>query len=119
MKVEFLPDAERELMEAADRYEWQRPGLGNDFILEVERLAAVLSELPSLGERIDPIHRRISLRRFPYGLVFRRDADVIRIVAVAHRRRRPLYWSLRVQDRWACPAPYAVPVTAMLDPTQT
>jgi hypothetical protein len=58
MKVEFFPDAERELSDAAERYERQCPGLGSDFILEVERLTAVLCELPFLGERIDPIHRR-------------------------------------------------------------
>ena len=72
---------------------------GSDFLLEVERLTSVLVELPSLGEKLDPIHRRIPLRRFPYALIFRRDGEVIRVIAVAHRRRRPRYWKPRVQDR--------------------
>jgi plasmid stabilization system protein ParE len=99
MRVEFFPAAERELAETAEDYEAKSAGLGSDFILEVERIAAVLIELPSLGEKLDPIHRRIPLRRFPYALIFRRDGEVIRIVAVAHRRRKPQYWTPRVQDR--------------------
>lgn len=99
MKVEFFPAAKQELIEASEHYEAQLQGLGNEFLLEVERVSAVLVELPSLGEKLDSIHRRLPLQRFPYALIFRRDADVIRVVAVAHRRRRPGYWSPRVQER--------------------
>jgi len=99
VKVEFFPAAEQELIEASEHYEAQLQGLGNEFLLEVERVSAVLVELVSLGEKLDSIHRRLPLRRFPYALIFRRDAEIIRIVAVAHRRRRPGYWSPRVQER--------------------
>ena len=99
MKVEFFPAAELELTEAAEDYEGKARGLGEEFLLEVERIAGVLLELPSLGEKLDPIHRRMPLRRFPFALIFRHDGDVIRVVAVAHRRRRPRYWQPRVQDR--------------------
>lgn len=99
MKVQFFPAAEQELLEAAKEYEEQLSGLGSDFLLEVERLSSVLVELPSLGEKLDSMHRRIPLRRFPYALIFRRDGDAVRVVAVAHRRRRPRYWRPRVQDR--------------------
>jgi len=99
MKVEFFPAAEQELIEASEHYEAQLQGLGNEFLLEVEQVSAVLVELVSLGEKLDSIHRRLPLRRFPYALIFRRDAEIIRVVAVAHRRRRPGYWSPRVQER--------------------
>lgn len=64
MKVEFFPAAEQELVEAAENYEAKIRGLGSDFIQEVERVSGVLAELPSLGEKLDTIHRRIPLRRF-------------------------------------------------------
>lgn len=99
MKVEFFPAAEQELTEATEHYDGHLQGLGSDFLLEAERLCAVLIELPSLGEKLDLIHRRLPLRRFPYALIFRRDEDIIRIVAVAHRRQKPGYWSPRVQER--------------------
>jgi hypothetical protein len=50
VRLEFFPAAERELFEVAEAYEHKAHGLGNDFILEIERVASVLTELPSLGE---------------------------------------------------------------------
>jgi hypothetical protein len=80
MKVEFFPAAEEELLDAAAEYESHLSGLGNDFILEVERISSVLIELPSLGEKLDSIHRRISLtkRSSPLAAKTRRplNADV-------------------------------------------
>ncbi|WP_414717439.1 type II toxin-antitoxin system RelE/ParE family toxin [Steroidobacter sp.] len=98
------PGRGRGAVRSRERYEARAPGLGEDFILEVERVTAVLTELPPLGEKLDGVHRRIPLRRFPYGLIFRFDADIIRVVAVAHRRRRPRYWAPRVHDRQQAPA---------------
>ena len=89
MRVEFFPAAEREFIEAADYYESKLRGLGVEFV----------EELPSLGERLDSVHRRVPLQRFPYAIIFRCDEEIIRVVAVAHRRRKPRYWTPRVQDR--------------------
>lgn len=97
MKVEFLPAAARELIEASEHYEGQLSGLGSAFAAEVERRCALLVELTSIGEKLDSIHRRLPLRRFPYAIIFRHDEHVIRVVAIAHRRRKPRYWA-RVQD---------------------
>jgi len=36
--------------------------------------------------------RRKQLGRFPYQLLYRVDGEEIRILAVMHKRRRPLYW---------------------------
>jgi plasmid stabilization system protein ParE len=42
--------------------------------------------------------RRCLLRRYPYLVVFRELDDQIQVVAIAHGRRRPGYWSRRVKD---------------------
>ena len=99
MNVKFFPSALEELMEAADSYEHEVRGLGHSFLLEVERVAALIGEFPFIGERPDLTHRRVPLRRFPYALIFRHDGGTISVVAVAHRRRRPRYWAGRVHDR--------------------
>jgi plasmid stabilization system protein ParE len=99
MKLEFLPAAEQDLIDAAAYYESDLRGLGYEFMLEAQRVTRVLIEQPLLGKKIDQVHRRIPLRRFPYALIFRHDRDVIRVVAVAHHRRRPRYWAGRVHDR--------------------
>jgi plasmid stabilization system protein ParE len=95
VKVEFHPDADSELRAAATYYEDHVPGLGDEFLAEVERACSSLSERQSLGPRLDVEHRRFSLRRFPFGLIYRLKASKVQIVAVAHRRRRPGYWRQR------------------------
>jgi len=52
----------------------------------------LLGPAPELGIR------RALLPRFPFGLVFLQIGREIRIVAVAHAKRRPGYWLHRVVD---------------------
>lgn len=83
------------MVEAARFYEQRRAGLGFDFLAEVERSIARMREYPEAGRPIRGGTRRRLLRRFPYGLLYRLDADEIVIVAVMHLRRRPDYWRNR------------------------
>jgi hypothetical protein len=32
------------------------------------------------------------LKRFPFGIIYRIDGDTLRVLALAHRRRRPGFW---------------------------
>jgi hypothetical protein len=41
--------------------------------------------------------RRVPVPRFPYHLAYMILKDDIRILAVAHDRRRPCYWAPRAQ----------------------
>lgn len=96
MKAAFHPAATEELIKTASYYEDQIPGLGEHFILEVERIAEVLSDQPEIGQRVGGIFRRILLVRFPLSLIYSIEPDRIWIMAVAHHRRRPGYWKERV-----------------------
>lgn len=95
MNVEFLPSASIELEQEAVRYESRVTGLGQEFIAEVERVAAVIGNHQQIGRKLDDVHRRMPLQRFPFGLIYRVDPAAIRVVAVAHRRKRPDYWRSR------------------------
>jgi len=95
MKYEFHPEAEEEFIEAAAYYERNVPGLGERFGREVLRGIERLLEYPELGSLIDPNLRKLVLIRFPYFLIYSFTTDLLRIVAVAHTRRRPGYWRAR------------------------
>ncbi len=95
MKYEFHPEAEEEFIEAAAHYERNVPGLGERFGRELLRGIEQLLEHPELGAPIDANLRKLFLIRFPYFLMYSFTADVLRIVAVAHTRRRPGYWRTR------------------------
>src|SRR5258708_6741222 len=87
--------AERELEEAVEDYEGERRGLGEAFLLEIERAISFLDRYPRAAPRVGRV-RRFVLPRFPYSLIYRQPATgQIRILAVAHHKRRPRYWAGR------------------------
>ena len=94
-QVEFHPEA---IEEASAAYSWyleQSPAAGTAFLADLDRAIDDIGESP---ERF-PIHegdiRRCLLRRFPYYLAFRTEAEHSLVLAVAHGRRRPGYWKGR------------------------
>ena len=95
MRLEFHPDAEMELGEAAAYYEERVTGLGERFGREVEHFTALLLDHPDIGAEIEPGLRRFVLDRFPYALIDCVAGDVLYVLAVAHQRRRPGYWRER------------------------
>lgn len=87
--------AEVELHEAVAWYEERVPGLGLRFAAVVARKVAEALSAPDRWP-LSAGSRRILLGRFPYALVYREVSNGgIEIVAVAHLRRRPAYWSKR------------------------
>jgi mRNA-degrading endonuclease RelE of RelBE toxin-antitoxin system len=62
---------------------------------QVHRTVAALCARPFIGEPLTTTLRQFHLRRFPYKLIYRVDDDNLRIIAVAHIRRRPGYWAVR------------------------
>ena len=94
-RVIFHPEAEVEFLAAAEFYEAHRRGLGVEFIAEVRHAAGTLQRHPELGHPFSRRLRRLLVQRFPYGLLYRIEAEDIFIVAVAHLSRRPGYWHRR------------------------
>ena len=91
-QISFHRLAERELNEAALYYESESPGLGVIFLDEIERFIEDIAKNPSGGIKLrGPVRRRI-LRRFPYGILYSARAEGIRILAIMHLKRRPMYW---------------------------
>lgn len=96
-RFRFHPAAARELGDAATWYEERREGLGLEFLQAVRFKIVGLLEAPARWRLVNGT-RRVLLGRFPYAIVYREvpeDARAIEIVAVAHLRRRPQYWSRR------------------------
>lgn len=97
-RIAFHPAARDELLEAAERYEEQASGLGAQFTDEVERAVRFVEEHPGLGISIGKAGRlrRWTLHRFPYYVIYRTEAEMLYILAIAHQRRRPGCWKNRV-----------------------
>lgn len=100
MNVRYNPAARREVEEAAEWYESQKGGLGDEFLSEYDVAIQVLTGAPRVF-RVIPVpgsHREIRrclVDRFPYQIIYEIVAEEIVILAVAHIRRKPFYWKGR------------------------
>ena len=94
--VKFLPDAEEEMYEAARYYQSQAPGLGGEYLSEVERAVLSIAKAPLTWPKIEGELRRRIVRRFPFGILYYTDLKETVIVAIAHLRRKPGYWKNRL-----------------------
>jgi plasmid stabilization system protein ParE len=98
MRLEHFHElAEAEMSAAAEYYEQRQPGLGTEFIAEVRRAVEVIMRNPECGSLTDQEHvRSLSIKRFPYSVVFVATSIPPVIVAVYHQRRRPDGWTERL-----------------------
>lgn len=84
--------AEAEINEAADFYDLENPGLGNVFLDEIERAIDAISRYPDVAPVVRNGIRKKPLLMFPYSLIYAIKSNEIRLLAVAHQKRRPFYW---------------------------
>jgi len=89
------PEAERDIAEATAWYNAQRPGLGTEFFAEVRRALELVEAGPERYPRVAGEIRRALLHRFPYGLFYVVDPDLVAIIACTHGRRHPDAWRTR------------------------
>lgn len=93
MKISLNAQAELELVEGAAYYAREANAeIAYAFISEFDRSAKLLGEFPKLGSIWRGRIRRLPLRRFPYSIVYYLRESEVRILAVAHQRRRPRLW---------------------------
>jgi toxin ParE1/3/4 len=95
LRLTFHPDAEREMDEAASFYGRISPTLASAFLDEMERSVRAIFDHPQSSALMALNTRRRLVRRFPFGIMYRERPDEIRILAIAHLRRRPSYWAGR------------------------
>jgi toxin ParE1/3/4 len=101
--LRFAPEVHDELAEAADWYDSRRPGLGSELLDEIAAILPAVSERPRSFPRLLPFDDRLEIRRallvrFPYAVVFLVRDHEIRVLAVAHVKRRPDYWINRTRE---------------------
>jgi plasmid stabilization system protein ParE len=100
-QVRLAPEASAELEDATRWYEERHAGLGLAFLAAVEVTVESLVRWPRAGAPIDGLPedldvRRVAVSRFPYYVAYLVTEDQIYVLAIAHDRRRPVYWSGRV-----------------------
>ncbi len=95
--VTILHEAEVELWEAVQFYENRCAGLGLDFEKEIKAAIELIQQSPGRWAVRKDGTRRYLVHRFPYFVVYLQHKDHVWIIAFAHCRRKPGYWSGRAK----------------------
>lgn len=96
MRLVIVPAALAELQDAAAFYTAQvNVDLARAFVDEFERVVNLIFSSPKLGAIFRGNRRRYFLRTFPYSVIYQITQDELRVLALAHQRRRPTYWAKR------------------------
>jgi len=100
LPVRISDEADAEMIGAARWYESHRAGLGHEFLDAVDVVVTRIAETPRVGSTVpgvvDTEIRRQPVEKFPYHVVYLELPDHLRVLAVAHDRRRPGYWMGRL-----------------------
>ena len=108
--VVFHDLAVAELDEGAAWYEERKAGLGAEFRIAIEDAVHRIQNNPLAGSRYGRTRFRFVLvRRFPFVVFYAEGEEAIRLMAVAHGRRRPGYWRKRKFRESFCSVSYAPP----------
>lgn len=100
--IRIEPEAIEELSAAAEWYERRREGLGSEFIAAVDAVLATVGRDPGRFPSYPGSDPRLGVRRagtprFPFSIAFIDLDSVVRVIAIAHERRRPGYWRDRAR----------------------
>jgi plasmid stabilization system protein ParE len=95
-ELEYVEEALHEVEAAARWYAERSVAAAEAFSIEMDAAEAAIARLPEAWPPFVHGTRRYLLQRFPFNVVYRIEGRRILIVAVAHARRRPGYWTVRV-----------------------
>jgi len=92
----FLSPAQSDMAAAMEYYDRAAAGLGLEFLNEVERTIGRIQLNPEAWTKASAHCRRCRTRRFPYGVFYSIERDVVVISAVMDLRRHPASWRTRI-----------------------
>jgi toxin ParE1/3/4 len=96
MRIVYHPEAEAELIESARFYDRRIPGLGRRFLLEIDKSIERILANPTKWKVVEDDIRRFLMKKFPFSIYYRVEAEVIRILVFKHHSRHPDYWKHRI-----------------------
>lgn len=97
MKYWLHPDAAEEHKKQVAHYEEIQAGLGRRYHTEFQSVLTLVCAAPSRSRIVQaPDIRRAMFNIFHFDLVYREVDGLIQVLAVAHHRRQPGYWSARL-----------------------
>jgi plasmid stabilization system protein ParE len=93
---QFHPEARADFSDAIAWYRQRNASVATEFRIAVSDVVRDIAQTPQRWPGYLYGTRRFALERFPFSVIYLDDPDIVRIVAVAHAKRKPGYWRQRV-----------------------
>ena len=97
MHLEFFEEAAAEIEQDRAWYRNRSETAEAGFLRELDHGVQQVTDAPAQWPRYLAGTRRYLFPTYPYSFVYFVEDDVIRVVAVAHDKRRPGYWRKRLR----------------------
>ncbi len=95
-RVEYHPEAIREIHEAVKWYNARNDGLGTEFLIELKSAESLIAGEPEIWPFYEGNTQRYLLKKFPFSVIYLICKEKIQIVAITHCKRKPAYWRKRL-----------------------
>ena len=93
--LNFLPDVSADVNDAYDWYEKQIAGLGEQFLTAIDASINRIEREPKSFQKIYLNVRKCNAKRFPFGIFFTTNKNIITVIAIVHLARHPKTWKKR------------------------
>lgn len=97
VQVRFRREAEADVIDALAWYRERGLGLAQEFLQSLDTCLATIQRLPESHPIVYRDIRRALMRRFPYGVFYVHEGDMIIVLACFHAKRDPITWKERVR----------------------
>ncbi|HEV3306939.1 MAG TPA: type II toxin-antitoxin system RelE/ParE family toxin [Candidatus Sulfotelmatobacter sp.] len=95
-RFRFHPESREDLRAAIRWYRDRNRAVAAEFRVTVSEVIGQIVQAPKRWPKHLHGTRRFVLDRFPFSIVYLDDPDLLKIVAVAHSKRKPGYWKRRL-----------------------
>ena len=96
-RVRWLPEAEEDYEEGYEWYFEQSERAAEGLERAVDGAIQKIATSPETYPHCGPNHQLVTMRPYPYRIIYRVDRNEIIIIAVVHGSRQPGFW--RTRDR--------------------
>ena len=95
-KLELL--TKKEIKESVIYYEERKEGLGGEFLDELNLKIVEITENPEKYLLFHKEARKVSLKRFPFHIIYTINSDIVSIIGVWHKARDPNQLQKRIDE---------------------
>ncbi|MEP7305932.1 MAG: type II toxin-antitoxin system RelE/ParE family toxin [Acidobacteriota bacterium] len=95
LRLKVRPEAEADALEAAFWYEGERTGLGIEFSDALRATFLRIEQSPLRFPLVSREFRRAIVSRFPFGVFFMVEGELVTVAAITHLHRHHSSWQER------------------------